>query len=86
MKTALRVQRFLNASNTSAWPPKAAVKADIPDRQLCANTGPEQLQQILEANSWKSVLDFPHGWRLVRKRCTLPARTGKPHRLAKSCS
>ena len=38
-------RRFRYLRGTSAYPPRLAVKADIPDRQVCAITGREQTQQ-----------------------------------------
>ena len=39
-------RRFRYLRGTSAYPPRLAVKADIPDRQVRAITGREQPQQI----------------------------------------
>ena len=38
-------RRFRDFRGTSAYPPRLAVKADIPDRQVRAITGREQMQQ-----------------------------------------
>ena len=38
-------RHFGDFRGTSAYPPRLAVKADIPDRQVCANSGCEQSQQ-----------------------------------------
>ena len=42
-------RRFRYLHGTSAYPPRLAVKADIPDRQVRANTGREQMRQICRA-------------------------------------
>ena len=42
-------RRFRYLRGTSAYPPRLAVKADIPDRQVRANTGREQMRQICRA-------------------------------------
>jgi hypothetical protein len=38
-------RHFGDFRGTSAYPPRLAVKADIPDRQVCATTRREQSQQ-----------------------------------------
>ena len=38
-------RRFRYLRGTSAYPPRLAVKADIPDRQVRANTGRERQLQ-----------------------------------------
>jgi hypothetical protein len=38
-------RHFGDFRGTSAYPPRLAVKADIPDRQVCANSCREQMQQ-----------------------------------------
>jgi hypothetical protein len=44
-------RRFHDLRGTSAYPPRLAVKADIPDRQVRANSGRERVQQR-EASSF----------------------------------
>ena len=39
-------RRFRDLRGTSAYPPKLAVKADIPDRQVRANSGREKIDHV----------------------------------------
>jgi hypothetical protein len=39
-------RRFRDFRGTSAYPPRLSVKADIPDRQVRAISGCEQMQQV----------------------------------------
>ena len=49
-------RHFGDFRGTSAYPPRLAVKADIPDRPVCATTGREHMQRTIRAvearSSW----------------------------------
>ena len=53
-------RRFRDFRGTSAYPPRLAVKADIPDRQVCANSVTSHRSKYGEIRHSKSAIGQPH--------------------------
>jgi hypothetical protein len=76
--------RFRYLRGTSAYPPRLAVKADIPDRQVCAKTGREQMQQhavrgsqgYLITSSARVSTALSHSASLIKNRLLLDLQDG----------